>query len=74
MTGPKIADLTVNEFKELVRESVVQSITELIGDPDQGLRLREDFAEELQRSLARVDAGGSTTSLMDVAERLESSR
>ena len=74
MTGPKIADLTVNEFKELVRESVVQSITGLLGDPDQGLRLREDFAEELQRSLAKVDAGGSTTSLSDVAERLESSR
>ncbi len=36
MTGPKIADLTVNEFKELVRESVVQSITGLLGDPDQG--------------------------------------
>ena len=58
MASPRIADLTVNEFKELVRESVVQSITGLLGDPDQGLRLREDFAEELQRSLAEVEAGG----------------
>ena len=74
MASPRIADLTVNEFKELVRESVVQSITGLLGDPDQGLKLRKDFAEELQRSLSEVDAGGRTTSLSDVAERLESSR
>ncbi len=74
MTSPRIADLTVNEFKQLVRESVVQSIAGLLRDPDGGLRLREDFAEELERSLAEVDAGGRTTSLSDVAERLESSR
>ena len=74
MTSPRIADLTVNEFKQLVRESVVQSIAGLLGDPDGGLRLRQDFAEELERSLAEVDAGGRTTSLSDVAERLESSR
>lgn len=66
--------MTVNEFKELVRESVVQSITGLLGDRDQGLKLRKDFAEELERSLSEVDAGGRTTSLSDVAERLESSR
>ena len=53
MASSRIADLTVNEFKELVRESVAQSITGLLGDPDQGLRLREDFAESLQRSLSR---------------------
>ena len=60
MANSRIADLTVNEFKELVRESVVQSITGLLGDPDQGLRLREDFAEALQRSLAEVEAGAPT--------------
>ena len=74
MASSRIADLTVNEFKELVRESVVQSITGLLGDPDQELRLREDFAEALQRSLAEVEAGGRTTSLSDVTDRLTSSR
>lgn len=74
MASTRIADLTVNEFKQLVRESVVQSITGLLEDPDQGLTLREDFAEALQRSLTAVDTGGTTTSLSDVAERLESSR
>ena len=60
MASSRIADLTVNEFKELVRESVVQSITGLLGDPDQGLRLREDFAEALP-ALARRGRGWRQT-------------
>ena len=74
MTSPRIGDLTVHEFKELVRESVIQSIAELLGDPGQGLDLRDDLTEDLQRSLAEVAGGGRTMSLSDVAERLESSR
>ena len=53
MTSPRIGDLTVHEFKELVRESVIQSIAELLGDPDQGLDLRDDLTEDLQRSARR---------------------
>ena len=64
----------MNEIKELARDSVIQSIAELLGDPDRGLGLRDDVAEDRQRSLAEVDGGGRTTSLSDVAERLESSR
>ena len=74
MTGPKIADLTVDEFKQLAWDSVAQSVAASLGDPDEGLRLRDDFAEELRRSLAEVDAGGKTTSLADAAEGLRSSR
>lgn len=74
MTGPRIADLTVAEFKQLVRDSVAQSVAAALGDPDEGLSLRDDFAEQLRRSLAEVDAGGKTTSLADAAERLQSSR
>lgn len=42
-------------------------------DPDEELALREDFAQRLERSLAD-GADGRTTSLADVAERIESSR
>ena len=52
MTSPRIADLTVNEFKDLVHEAVVHSIAEVFGDPDRGLELRDGFADELRRSLA----------------------
>lgn len=40
-------------------------MTEVLGDPDEGLVLREDFGEELRRSLAEVKADGHTSSLSD---------
>lgn len=64
--------MTVNEFRELVHDIVSQSVTELLGDPDEGLTLREDFAQRLELSLADVEAGEATTSLEDVAGRLGS--
>ena len=70
MADMKVADLTVQEFKELVREVVIQTLLEMFGDPDEGPELREDFAAELQRSLTTVEAGGETIPVQDVATRL----
>ncbi len=70
MAGAKVADLTVQEFKELVREVVIQTLLEMLGDPDAGLELRDEFAEELRRSLASVESGGKTISMQEVAARL----
>ncbi len=70
MADLKVADLTVQEFKELVREVVIQTLLEMLGDPDEGLEVRDDFAAELQRSLATVEAGGKTISVQEVATRL----
>lgn len=74
MTIPTVADLTVDEFKELVHEVVIQSLTELLGDPDEGMVLRDDFAEELRQSLKEVEAGGDTVALSDALKNLGSSR
>lgn len=63
MTTSTVAELTVDEFKELVHEVVIQSLTELLGDPDEGMVLREDLAEELRQSLKEVEAGGDTIAL-----------
>ena len=73
MTIPTVADLTVDEFKELVHEVVIQSLTELLGDPDEGMVLRDDFAEELRQSLKEVEAGGKAAHLAAVLENLGSS-
>ena len=43
-----------------MREAVLQTLAELLGDPDEGLELCPDFAEEAQRSLAAVKAGAQT--------------
>ncbi len=69
-TEPKVAELTVQELKQLVREVVLQTLLEVMGDPDEGLELREDFAAELQRSLAEVEAGEETIPAQEVAKRL----
>ena len=70
MTPSKVADLTIDEFRDLVRAVVIQTLSEMVDDPDEGLELRDDFAEQLQGSLAAVETGGETTSAQKVAEKL----
>ena len=70
MTPSKVADLTIDEFRDLVRAVVIQTLSEMLGDPDEGLELRDNFAEELLGSLAAVETDGKTTSAQKVAEKL----
>ena len=70
MTEANIADLTVDEFRLLIREVVAQTIVEVLGDPDQGLELREDIKVQLQDSIARVQGGEKTVSAQEVAAKL----
>lgn len=70
MAQSKVADLTINEFRELVREVVLQTLSEMLGDPDEGLEVRDDFATELQDSLRNVEAGDTTVPAQKVAEKL----
>ena len=74
MADSTVADLTVTEFKELVREAVSQSLTELLTDPDEGMVLRDDFAEALRNSLREVQAGGRTMSFSDVLKDVGTSK
>ncbi len=66
MTSPTVADLTVAEFRELIHDTVSQSLAELLADPDQGRVLRDDVAEELGRSIKEVQAAGKTIPLSDL--------
>ena len=70
VTPSKVADLTIDEFRDLIRAVVIQTLSEMLGDPDEGLELRDDFAEELLGSLATVETGSKTTSAQKVAEKL----
>ncbi|MEM3422040.1 MAG: hypothetical protein QW315_07300 [Candidatus Hadarchaeum sp.] len=69
MAHKTIADLTVDEFRKLIRETVIQTFSEILGDPDEGLELRDEFKLELQRALA-TDETGKTIPAQDVAARL----
>ena len=70
MTPSKVADLTIDEFRDVIRAVVIQTLSGMLGDPDEGLELRDDLAEELLRSLATVETGSKTTSAQEVAEKL----
>ncbi len=70
MTSSKVADLTIDEFRDLVRVVVIQTLSEMLGDPDEGLELRDNFSEELLGSLDAVKTGGKTVSAQKVAEKL----
>ncbi len=47
----KVADLSTNEFRELISNIIEEKFRELF-DPDYGLELREDFIQRLEASSA----------------------
>ncbi len=68
MAYSSVADLTIDEFRGLVKEIVSQTILELLGDRDEGLALQDEIEERLRRSLATPPT--KTTSAQDVAAKL----
>ncbi len=45
----KIKDITINDLDRIIEEKVI----ELLGDPDSGLQLKEEFKTELERRLKK---------------------
>ncbi len=71
MTYGTVADLTVDQFKDLMREVVVQTLTEVFDDSDKGLELCDDIKIKIQRSLAAVKkTGGEIIPAEKVAAKL----
>ena len=62
----KVADLTVEEFRALVREVVYEVLDDYQGEDDDG-ELRPEFIEELER---RIAEGGPTYSEAEVRREL----
>jgi len=60
-----VAEMTVEQFREMVRSVVKEVLGEMLGDPDEGLPLRDDVAEMLRESLARQRAGTLETKTAD---------
>ncbi len=70
MLDTRVAELTIVEFKALVREVVEETIADLLADSDDGLELRDDFRAVLYRSLKAIKEGGAGYEARDVASRL----
>jgi len=66
----KVAELTVDEFKQLIATTVEWKLSEMLGDPDEGLELREEIKDRLRRSLEAERHGVKGIPAQEVAAQL----
>jgi hypothetical protein len=69
-----VAQMTQAEFKEMleavVETTVEQKLLEMLGDPDEGLEVREAVRERLLHQRQAVASGQHGQSLEDVVQEL----
>lgn len=62
-----VGELTPAELRAMIEEVVHDQLIDLIGDPDQGLKLRPEVREQLERQQERVRRGETGTPLSAIA-------
>ncbi len=67
---PKVEDLSVEELRALIEQTVERKLLELLGDPDEGLELRKEVKARLRRSLARERKGIRGVPAAETAKKL----
>jgi len=65
-----VSELTVDQLKALVRDTVEQTLHEFLTDPDKGLVLRKEMKSALERSALALREGAAVYSADDVAKAL----
>ncbi|HLE04044.1 MAG TPA: hypothetical protein VI729_05445 [Anaerolineales bacterium] len=66
-----VAEMTADELKRLVGLAVEEKLIELLGDPDEGVVLRESLRKRLLRQKRAVAKGERGELLEDVVRRLK---
>ncbi len=66
----QVADMTQDELRNLVKSSVRQGLLEMLRDPDEGLELRPEIIESIERQRKEFAAGKRGKSLDQVAKEL----
>jgi hypothetical protein len=66
----KVAQMTKDEFREMIEATIEQKLVELLGDPDEGLPLRKQVHDRLLRQKRGVAAGERGQPFKDVVRRL----
>ena len=65
-----VADMTKEEFKEMLDALIEQKLIELFGDPEAGLAIQPALRQRLLRQREAVIAGERGQPLEDVAREL----
>ena len=66
----QIKDLTTDELKALIRETVREAIEELLPDPDAGLTIKLEFEQSLLAIRQRRQTEAVSLSAAEVARQL----
>jgi RNA 3'-terminal phosphate cyclase len=66
----QVKDLTIEEFKLLIQETVAETIQTLLNDPDEGKKIKLEVKQQLLDSLHRTQAGERGISAEEVAKKL----
>jgi hypothetical protein len=66
----QVKDLTTDELKTLIRETVVEALGDLLPDPDEGLTVKEEFKQELLEIQNRRRSGTRGISAEEAMKRL----
>jgi hypothetical protein len=66
-----VAQMTREELQEMLEATIEQKLLEMLGDPDEGLELRDDVRERLLRQRQVVAEGERGQSLEDVVQQLK---
>lgn len=74
MASDTVAQMTQAEFQRMletvVEATIEQKLVELLGDPDEGLVIREEVRERLLQQRQQVASGQRGQSLDDVMQEL----
>lgn len=66
----QVKDLTIEELKLLIQETVAETIQSLLIDPDEGKQVKPEVKQQLLSSLHRTQAGECGISAEEVAKKL----
>ena len=66
----QVKDLTIEELKAVIRETVIESLEDLLPDPDAGKIVKEKFQQELLEIRQRRKAGTKNISADEVKQKL----
>ncbi|BAZ14985.1 hypothetical protein NIES4071_68550 [Calothrix sp. NIES-4071] len=66
----QVKDLTVEELKLIIQETVIKTIQSLLTDSDEGKQVKPEVKQQLVDSLKRTQAGERGISASEVARRL----
>jgi rRNA-processing protein FCF1 len=66
----QVKDLTIDELKTLIRETVMEALEELLPDPDEGKTVKEEFKRELLETRKRRETGVQAIPAEEVMQKL----